>query len=68
MPDVVFIDPPYKYTRLYEWIDSLEWNSILSSHGAVFVECGSETVLQKDWNRRKYGDSYLNWKRTKDVR
>lgn len=68
VPDVVFIDPPYKYTRLYEWIDSLEWNSILSSHGAVFVECGSETAMQKNWNRRKYGDSYLNWKRMKDVR
>lgn len=68
LPDVVFIDPPYRYTRLYEWIDLLQWNSILSSDGIVFVECGSETVLQKEWSRRKYGDSYLNWKRMKDVR
>ena len=68
MPDVIFIDPPYKYTRLYEWIDSMEWNSFIRANGAVFVECGSKTVLQKDWNRRKYGDSYLNWKRMKDLR
>lgn len=68
VPDIVYIDPPYRYSRLYEWTDSIEWSSILSTNGVVFVECGDEGMMKDDWNKRKYGDSYLCWKMMKEVR
>jgi len=67
VPDVVYIDPPYRYARLYEWIELIDWSSILTSDGIVFVESGSETVLGDEWNRRKYGDTCLNWRRMKEA-
>jgi len=62
-PDIIFIDPPYRFTRLYEWIASREWSNILKEDGVVFVESGTDVILGDDWNRRKYGDCCLNWKR-----
>ncbi len=67
-PDIIYIDPPYSYSRLYEWTDSMEWNGILSLNGAVFVECGDEDMMNEGWKKRKYGDSYLCWKIMKEVR
>ncbi len=66
-PDIVFIDPPYKHHKLYEWIDSTDWKRILSEEGMVFAECGSETILQQDWKMRKYGGSHLIWKTMKET-
>ncbi len=67
-PDIVYIDPPYRYSRLYEWIDMIEWGEILPNDGAVFVECGKDDCLKEDWNTRKYGDSYLCWKKIKELK
>ena len=67
IPDIVYIDPPYRYERIYEWTDSIEWNNIVSSDGAVFVECGDESTMKKGWKKRKYGDSYLFWKIMKEL-
>lgn len=61
VPDVVYVDPPYRYLELYEWADRMEWSSILSSNGVVFVECGNEIVMKETWKKRKYGDSCLYW-------
>ncbi len=61
VPDVVYVDPPYRYRELYEWADRMEWSSILSSNGVVFVECGNEIVMKETWKKRKYGDSCLYW-------
>ncbi len=68
VPDIVYFDPPYRYSKLYEWADCLEWSGILSSHGAVFVECGKESSMKDDWVKRKYGDSVLCWKLMKEAR
>ena len=68
VPDIVYIDPPYRYSRVYEWADAIEWNGIVSPNGAVFVECGDESTMKEGWNKRKYGDSYLFWKIMKEVR
>ncbi len=68
VPDIVYIDPPYRYSRLYEWIDSFEWNTVMKDDGAVFVECGEAGLLKTDWRERKYGDSYLCWKTVKEKR
>ncbi|MCK5116550.1 MAG: RsmD family RNA methyltransferase [Candidatus Aegiribacteria sp.] len=67
VPDIVYIDPPYRYSRIYDWAYSIEWNAILSPKGAVFVECGDESMMKEGWNKRKYGDSYLFWKMMKEV-
>ncbi|RKZ04699.1 hypothetical protein DRQ25_16920 [Candidatus Fermentibacteria bacterium] len=67
VPDIVYIDPPYRYNRVYEWTDSIEWNHILSKNGAVFVECGDEGMMNETWKKRKYGDSYLCWKIMREV-
>lgn len=64
VPDVVFIDPPYGSSEIFSWLDSLEWKKILKPAGAVFIESGNETILLNDWEKRKYGDSYLHWKWT----
>jgi len=68
VPDIVYIDPPYRYSRLYEWIDNIEWNTVMKNDGTVFVECGEAGLLKADWRERKYGDSYLCWKTVKDIR
>ena len=68
VPDIVYIDPPYRYRRLYEWMDSFEWNTVIKADGTVFVECGEAGLLKEDWRERKYGDSCLCWKTVKDVR
>ncbi|MEN8208148.1 MAG: RsmD family RNA methyltransferase [Candidatus Fermentibacteria bacterium] len=67
VPDIVYIDPPYAYTRLYEWIDSIEWNDVIKPGGAVFVECGEEGMMKEGWRERNYGDSCLCWKLMKEV-
>lgn len=67
MPNIVYIDPPYRYSRLYEWTDSMDWNGILSMNGTVFIECGDEGIMKNGWKKRKYGDSYLYWKIMKEL-
>ncbi|MCD4701546.1 MAG: RsmD family RNA methyltransferase [Candidatus Aegiribacteria sp.] len=67
VPDIVYIDPPYRYRRLYEWTDSMDWSGILSMNGMVFVECGDENMMQDGWKKRKYGDTYLCWKIMKEA-
>ena len=66
-PNMVYIDPPYRYSWLYEWIDLTDWKGILQVNGAVFVECGSENTMNEDWHKRKYGDSCLCWKMMKEM-
>jgi len=66
VPDLIYIDPPYRKSRLYEWIDSIDWKDVLSTNGAVFVECGNEDILNDSWIKRKYGDSCLCWKLMKE--
>ena len=68
VPDIVYIDPPYRYSRVYEWTESMEWNGIVSPNGAVFVECGDEDMMKEGWRKRKYGDSHLFWKIFEEVR
>ncbi len=65
-PDIVFIDPPYGYHKLYEWIDGIDWKRILSEEGMVFAECGTEIILQSNWKTRKYGGTHLMWKVMKE--
>jgi len=65
--DVVYVDPPYRMLRLYEWLDTLDWSSIVAPDGAVFVECGSRNSLSDSWIKRAYGDSYLCWKLMRDL-
>ncbi len=60
-PDLVFVDPPYGMEDLYRWIEGLQWHMILKPGGAVFVEYGSEPVLETGWELRRYGDSYLKY-------
>ena len=67
IPDIVYIDPPYRYSRLYEWTENVEWKSIISPNGMLFVECGDESMMTGGWSKRKYGDSYLFWKIMKEV-
>ncbi len=66
LPDVVFIDPPYGSTDIFEWLDSVQWMGVLKSAGAVFVESGKNTIMLNGWKKRKYGDSYLHWKWMKE--
>jgi 16S rRNA (guanine966-N2)-methyltransferase len=61
-PGLVFIDPPYGELYLYEWIWSLDWDSLLAPAGMVFVESGHHPALEK-WSTRRYGDSFLSWMR-----
>jgi 16S rRNA (guanine966-N2)-methyltransferase len=65
--DIIFIDPPYRHSRMYEWIEHVKWCDMLSVDGAVFVEAGSDKSLNDSWTKRKYGDSVLCWKRMKDL-
>ena len=66
-PNRVFIDPPYMNHELYEWIDTMDWDQILSDDGMVFAECGSEAILQHNWKKRKYGGTHLYWKTKKET-
>lgn len=57
-PGVVYLDPPYRDESVYSWIRSLPWGDLTASGARIFVEAGKPDTLP-EWERRRYGSSWL---------
>ncbi len=57
--DIIFLDPPYKESDIYSWIQSFDWQLLLNPGGMVIVESGG-FVFDSQWQHRKYGDTHIH--------
>ncbi len=67
-PGLVFIDPPYAARRIYDWIESFDWENVLAPEGMIFVEYGTEPPGADGWKIRRYGDTYLKYMKKDRIR
>lgn len=58
--DVVFVDPPYGFSRLPALVQDLQANGWVCPDGVILVEHGSREPDLPGFTRRLYGDSTLS--------
>lgn len=56
--EAVFLDPPYRLSGIYSWIESVRWSDLVSPGAIVMAESGSSDSLP-GWEKRRYGSSWL---------
>ncbi len=57
--DVIFLDPPYKNSDIYSWIQENRWSSLVRDGGVVIAESGG-FEFDSRWQHRKYGDTHIH--------
>lgn len=56
--DAVFLDPPYRLSGIYSWIESIRWSGLVSKGAMIMAESGSPDSLP-GWEKRRYGSTWL---------
>jgi len=57
-PGAVYLDPPYRASEVYSWIGSLPWEDVCAPGAVIMAEAGGPGALP-DWEKRRYGSSWL---------
>jgi 16S rRNA (guanine(966)-N(2))-methyltransferase RsmD len=57
--DIVFLDPPYRDTGIYSWIQEYRWDRVVRRGGIVVAESGG-TEFDSTWGHRRYGDTHIH--------
>ncbi len=73
--DLIFLDPPYRYTIIEELLDEIETKKLLTEKGIIVYESDVDKQIQMDFLRGyqikkyQYGDTILNIfkKESKDI-